>query len=166
MIACGKRSPTFAGEVVLMDGEEVGARVSSLGTPVKTTTLDELASEYGAPRVLKMDIEGSEGEALRGGKRTLGSLEAIMLEVHDEENWGSVVSSLADFDVSSLPAEDLGAVAIRALRRPLTVLRLEVADRFATTRRVMKSALPGESTSRFPFIAFASREAVASGQHV
>lgn len=36
---------------------------------VHSTTLDELAERYPAPHLLKMDIEGSESAALRGGGR-------------------------------------------------------------------------------------------------
>ena len=36
---------------------------------IPTTTLDELAERYPAPDLLKMDIEGSESAALRGGGR-------------------------------------------------------------------------------------------------
>lgn len=36
---------------------------------VPTTTLDELAERYPIPHLLKMDIEGSESAALRGGER-------------------------------------------------------------------------------------------------
>ena len=73
-----------------MEGEGVGSRVSDTGSSVETTTLDELAREYGSPRILKMDIEGSEGRALKGAREALRGLELAMLEVHDEANYAAV----------------------------------------------------------------------------
>ena len=49
------------------------------------------------PRILKMDIEGSEGKALIGGINTLKQLELIEIEVHDEENMEKVEEILSGF---------------------------------------------------------------------
>jgi len=147
-----------AGKIVRMEGEGVGSRVSDTGSPVETTTLDELAQEYGSPRILKMDIEGSEGRALRGAREALRGLELAMLEVHDEGNYAAVGEALSDFDLRLRPAEDLRAVIWRAFRAPLYVLRLEAANHFATTRRVVRSALRG-SRNPFPVLLLASRRA-------
>lgn len=76
------------GKRVSMKGEGVGAYLSedSKGL-VETTTLDEIIEETGLkPRILKMDIEGSEGKALIGGINTVKYLELIEMEVHNEEN--------------------------------------------------------------------------------
>lgn len=43
--------------------------LQGLRIDVPTTTLDELAERYPSPHLLKMDIEGSESAALRGGGR-------------------------------------------------------------------------------------------------
>ncbi len=43
--------------------------LQAVRTDVPTTTLDELAERYPAPHLVKMDIEGAEAAALRGGGR-------------------------------------------------------------------------------------------------
>lgn len=63
------------GEVAFQEGwnSSVG-RLDATGTSrVRTTTLDELvlSGSVAPPQVIKMDIEGGEAAALRGGKRTL-----------------------------------------------------------------------------------------------
>jgi FkbM family methyltransferase len=76
------------GKMVSIKGEGVGAYVSEDGEGlVETTTIDKIVEETSLkPRILKMDIEGSEGKALTGGINTLKQLELIEIEVHDEEN--------------------------------------------------------------------------------
>ena len=96
-----------AGKVVRMEDERVVFHLSDGGEPVETTTLDELAREYGSPRILKMDIEGSEGRALRGAREALRGLELAMLEVHDEGNYAAVGEALSGFDLRLYSAEDL-----------------------------------------------------------
>jgi len=151
-----------AGKIVRMEDEGVMSRVSDTGSSVETTTLDELAREYGSPRILKMNIEGSEGRALKGAREALRGLELAMLEVHDEGNYAAVGEALSDFDLCLHPAEDLHAVMGRAFGAPLYVLRLEAANHFATTRRVIRSALRG-SRNPFPVLLLASRRARIRG---
>ena len=146
-----------AGRTIYMEGEVVGSPELSHGTPIETTTLDELAQEYGPPRILKMDIEGSEGRALRGASEALRRLELAELEVHDEGNYMIVKEALSSFDLRIYPAENFHAVFGNILRAPLYVLRLEAANRFATTRRVIRSLLH-KSNESFPVLLFASRK--------
>jgi FkbM family methyltransferase len=49
---------------------------------VELTTLDELATRYGYPDLIKIDIEFSELQALRGGAATLARKPLIVCEVH------------------------------------------------------------------------------------
>lgn len=51
---------------------------------VRATTVDELTETYGAPDVLKMDIEFAEVLALRGASKTLAHRPAMHLEVGNE----------------------------------------------------------------------------------
>jgi FkbM family methyltransferase len=48
-----------------------GRFCDSGGDRVPILTLDQLVTEYGAPTMIKMDLEGSEYEALRGGLELL-----------------------------------------------------------------------------------------------
>ena len=87
------------GKMVSIKGEGVGAYVSEDDEGlVETTTIDKIVEETGLkPRILKMDIEGSEGKALIGGINTLKHLELIEMEVHDEENMEKVEEVLSGF---------------------------------------------------------------------
>jgi FkbM family methyltransferase len=60
---------------------------------LEVTTLDEAMREYGIPGidVLKLDIEGSEGPALRGtSPEVLEKLDVIVGELHDVEDWAVI----------------------------------------------------------------------------
>jgi FkbM family methyltransferase len=99
------------GKMVSMKGEGVRAYVSEDGEVlVETTTIDKIAEETGLkPRILKMDIEGSEGKALIGGINTLKHLELIEIKVHDEETWKKSRKYYPDLG-RELAIEDLGNV--------------------------------------------------------
>jgi len=92
---------------------------------VETTTIDKIVEETGLkPRILKMDIEGSEGKALIGGINTLKQLELIEIEVHDEENMEKVEEILSRFRKRELAIEDLGNVYKQFLKHRLGYLGL------------------------------------------
>ena len=58
---------------------------------LETTTLDLFAAEHPAPNFLKIDIEGAEGAALAGGRRTLEAHRpTICCEVHSASAWREV----------------------------------------------------------------------------
>ena len=142
------------GKKVSIKGEGVGAYLSedSKGL-VETTTLDEIIEETGLkPRILKMDIEGSEGKALIGGINTVKYLELIEMEVHDEENMKNVEEILSGFRKRELAIEDLGNVYKQFLKHPFRLLRIEMANRFSTTERVLLSKIKKESggTAQYP----------------
>ncbi|AEE94485.1 conserved hypothetical protein [Acidianus hospitalis W1] len=88
-----------------------------------------------------MDIEGSEGKALIGGINTLKHLELIEIEVHDEENMEKVEEILSRFRKRELAIEDLGNVYKQFLEHPFEILRIEMANRFSTTKRVLLSKI-------------------------
>ena len=48
---------------------------------VPVTTLDRLAAQYGIPDMVKLDVEGLELEAIKGGGSLLGRTEIFMIEV-------------------------------------------------------------------------------------
>lgn len=51
---------------------------------VQLTTLDELAVLFGFPDVIKLDVEGAELEALRGGGTVLDRRPIVFVEVHSQ----------------------------------------------------------------------------------
>ncbi len=63
----------------LVTGEQTDWRV-------ETITLDDLLKDVEQVCLIKMDIEGSEGHALRGASRVLERTHAIAVEVRDPEN--------------------------------------------------------------------------------
>lgn len=71
-----------------------GASTGHLGAPrhgehtidVETLTLDELASEYGDPDLIKVDVEGAETLVLRGGRRVINEVRPRwIIELHGPE---------------------------------------------------------------------------------
>jgi len=72
---------------------------------VLTVTLDWLLGWFPAPAVLKIDIEGAEVLALRGGQRVLGEVRPrLRLEVY-EENAGDVGDVLRRYGYRLFDAE-------------------------------------------------------------
>lgn len=142
------------GKRVNMRGEGVEAFVSEDGGgTVETTTLDVIAEENRLrPRILKMDIEGAEGKALLGSINTLKYLELIEMEVHDEENMKQVEEILFRFKFKKkeVAIEDLRNVFRQFIRHPINILRIEAANRFSTTKRVLLSRINGGKVSLFP----------------
>lgn len=109
---------------------------------VETTTLDEIVGSLGLkPRILKMDIEGSEGRALLGGVNTLKTIEYIEMEIHDKENMKIVDEILKDFERLELKVENLTNVLKSVIRHPFLVFRIEYANNFSTTKRVILDRL-------------------------
>ncbi|HEY8154697.1 MAG TPA: FkbM family methyltransferase [Myxococcota bacterium] len=68
---------------------------------VKTSTLDAIVEELGLARVdwIKMDIQGAEYQALKGGSRTLAGKPKLLLELEPEiaRNMGWTVEELQHF---------------------------------------------------------------------
>ncbi len=82
--------------------ESMNGRVDGPGALVKvpTLTIDGLASEYGTPDLIVIDVEGYEEQVLKGGAKTLerGST-TFMVEVHDEDvlsDYSASADAIAD----------------------------------------------------------------------
>jgi hypothetical protein len=88
---------------------------------VESVTLDDLASRYGMPDVVFIDVEGAECLVLEGGQRVLASGADFAVEVHVntglEKLGGSVEHLLAHFPSSrfTLLARSEGDKGFRAL---------------------------------------------------
>jgi FkbM family methyltransferase len=61
---------------------------------VTAITLDALLDRYGAPGLVKIDIEGLEGDALRGAPLLLGSHPNLVIETHGPDNHQFVLDLL------------------------------------------------------------------------
>jgi FkbM family methyltransferase len=54
-------------------------------TRTRTITIDQMASGFGVPSHIKIDVEGQEGPVLRGGKETFRKFSPILfIELHNE----------------------------------------------------------------------------------
>lgn len=60
---------------------------------VPIITLEQLVSQYGRPSMIKMDLEGSEYEALKGGSKFLSEYRPKLAITAYHEAWDSVVIS-------------------------------------------------------------------------
>jgi FkbM family methyltransferase len=79
---------------------------------VRSYTVDELASIYGVPDILFVDVEGYECQVLEGSPRTLCSRPTCVIEVHvghGLEDFGGSVRHLLSF----FPAKDYN-LSVRA----------------------------------------------------
>ena len=66
---------------------------------VPAVSVDDLTAQHGPPDVLFVDIEGAEGEALRGAASTLATTPDCFVEVHVEwlGAWGDTVDAILNF---------------------------------------------------------------------
>lgn len=93
--------------VLLEDSDRGGVCLAQGDLPtieVDVLPLDQLAEEYGFPALLKVNVEGFEGQALKGAERILRQSPKIMIEVHVEwvARYGSSVNKVIDLlNVSS-----------------------------------------------------------------
>jgi len=65
---------------------------------VEVLPLDQVAQEYGFPNLLKIDVEGFEGRALKGASQILQRCPKIVIEVHTDWvcRYGSSVNEVID----------------------------------------------------------------------
>lgn len=79
---------SYDGEVSLVQHEghpATSALQGAAGLTVPVTTLDTLAARIGAPRLIKMDVEGAEAEILRAAPRLVHEVRPLwILELHGE----------------------------------------------------------------------------------
>jgi len=60
-------------------------RSASELTKIRAVTIDEMASEFGVPTHIKIDVEGHEAAALRGGRQTFTRHKpTLFLELHNQ----------------------------------------------------------------------------------
>jgi FkbM family methyltransferase len=105
---------------VLMFAEGLNGHVERTthgNVAVRAVTIDELALEFGWPDLVYLDVEGFEGEALRGAARVLERRQtSFFVEVHETLlDYGyepdDILRELAGFNVFRAPVADDGEFA-------------------------------------------------------
>lgn len=103
-------------------------KVTNESIRVPTTTLDAAAKAYGAPSLIKMDVEGAEGRALRGAVSLLEHHRPkLLIEIHSRETADEIRALFCDhgYELTSLTREPL---ANRALPNHILALPIRASD--------------------------------------
>lgn len=97
-----------AGAIEFVDtGSAIGQKVAAVDKDfgwarrisLPAITLDEAAEKYGAPDLIKLDVEGAENLVLEGGKRVLTEQRpTLLVEVHGEECAGRFYDLMDQYD--------------------------------------------------------------------
>jgi FkbM family methyltransferase len=76
----------------------IDQRTASGNVTVPTVTVDGLAAEHGVPDLVLIDVEGYEGNVLKGARRTLANgSTSFVVEVHDTiADYGGSSRAIAD----------------------------------------------------------------------
>jgi FkbM family methyltransferase len=98
-------------------------------TEVRSVTIDSLATVFGAPTHIKIDVEGYEAEVLRGARKTLNSSSPrVFLELHsdiiraDGSDPNSVLEQLTDAGYTLYTLDGADFPHTTPLRAPLVRL--------------------------------------------
>jgi len=126
-----------------MKGSGVSARVEpGRGDRVKVVALDDLMEELGVePTLLKMDIEGAECAALRGGLRSLKTVRRAVIEVHGPQNVEECPRLLEaqGFRTAFIGARELFPRVLRnVISHPMAFLGYERKTGFYATKYAMR----------------------------
>lgn len=103
----GLESPSSTGTRTVLAENQPGKRVEGW-------TLDEIIREHPVERVdlMKIDVEGSEAEILKGGKNCLRITKKIVLEVHSKELEEQVATILNPYGFQKVFQKKLSKTAI------------------------------------------------------
>ena len=107
---------TRLGRLVEGPHSSMGRLDASGDQPTLALSLGDFIAEYGgAPDILKIDIEGGEGELLRGGATYLGECKpSLLLSVHSEDLRSECLGLLASVGYTQVaPLDDDDATQAR-----------------------------------------------------
>jgi len=106
---------------------------------IKSITLNDIVLEYNIrPKIMKMDIEGSELYAMESTENALKSIKYMEMEIHNQEADKRVNEILMDFNKAYKNAENNDYIKI-IKRHPFYFLNLEVHNRFKTALRIIRT---------------------------
>ena len=113
-----KAISNFIGTALFSVEGHATSRLSTEGqVPVEVTTLDALVEELGAlPDLVKVDIEGTEIDLLRGAKKVLEKFRpVIFLDVHSEEIFNNLLEIVPglEYEIRDLDGTDVRSPGFR-----------------------------------------------------
>jgi FkbM family methyltransferase len=145
IVPCALGSPGKAVLIETSDGGSVGSVIArqGVGIEVPTRSIDEVFSSLGlrTPDVVKMDIEGAEGEALTGFQG-LSRVRTLAVELHGTDNLLRVPKLLQEnFETwYETPADVWKRTLRNVATHPLDFVIAEFKSRFVATKGVLGMA--------------------------
>ncbi len=142
-----------------LSGECVFAKLDKNGNDniVKSITLNDIVETYKVfPKIMKMDIEGSEIYAMQYAEKTLKSINYIEMEIHNNIADDKISLILNDFNKFYKNAENnLYREIIR--KHLFYFFNLELHNKFKTSFRILKQG-NNVNIDNYPKIGYFYRE--------
>jgi FkbM family methyltransferase len=77
------------------------------GEGVPSVSLDDLAQRFGAPTLIKLDVEGAEARVLEGARLVLSDAQPVVVcELHGAEQRERVAALLEGYSVENVDSPD------------------------------------------------------------
>ncbi|KJE48771.1 MULTISPECIES: FkbM family methyltransferase [unclassified Acidiplasma] len=146
-------------EDINVSGEGVFAKLDKNGNDniVKTITLNDIVETYKVfPKIMKIDIEGSEIYAMQSAEKALKSMKYIEMEIHNNIADDEVSLVLNDFNKFYKNAENNNYKEI-IKKHPFYFFNLELHNKFKTSFRMLKQR-NNVNTDNYPKIGYFYRK--------
>ena len=137
--------------IIGFTGQGVSAAVKeNANNRVEIDTLDHICEDLKiAPTLLKMDIEGYEGDALRGMERSMDTVRRMVIEVHDNRNKKDCEDVLMGhgFKIRYQNKIDIVTRTLRNITfHPLSFIQYDKLNAFYASRVILKFPFTGKSS--------------------
>ena len=137
--------------VIGFTGQGVSAGVDhDAHNKVEIDTLDNICEDLKiAPTLLKMDIEGFEGEALKGMEKSVETVRRMVIEVHDDVNRKDCENVLVKHDFKIIYQNKMDVMK-RTLRNialnPRSFIKYDKVNAFYASKVILKFPLTRKSS--------------------
>ena len=136
--------------IIGFTGQGVSAAVKeNANNRVEIDMLDSICEDLKiAPTLLKMDIEGYEGDALRGMERSMDTVRRMVIEVHDDRNKKDCEDVLIGhgFKIRYQNKIDIVKRTFRNIAfHPLSFVEYDRLNEFYASRVILKFPFTGKS---------------------
>jgi FkbM family methyltransferase len=124
---------------------KTGATASAIDSKsgIELDTLDNILNDLGSdPTVVKMDIEGYEGKALRGFSK-VKSVREIIMEVHSKSLQKEVIDILSSYGFKTEILHDsfISNIFLNIIKHPFTFIKVEKIVKYDTSSRYLRYLL-------------------------